>query len=77
MGRAALKSVRAATWIALFCGAGFVFVRLAFALVCWVGGHNWTEALFGYVASIAFGAAIGIESYMWFREWNPGSSKQS
>lgn len=64
-----INMARAAGWIAVLSGAGFVLVKLAFVLVCWVGGHDILEALVGAVAPIALGAAIGIESFLWLREW--------
>lgn len=69
MGRRAFNIARAVGWIVLFCGAGTLLVKLAFGLVCWIGGHDWIEALVGSVASVSFGGLIGIESYLWFRDW--------
>ena len=59
----------AACCIAVFSGAGFALVKFAFVLVCWIGGHDILEALVGAIAPIAYGAAIGIESYLWFSQW--------
>ncbi|TKT57429.1 hypothetical protein YA62_020795 [Agrobacterium sp. LC34] len=60
---------RAACWITLFSAAGFGLMKLAFAFVCWVGGHNLLEASVGAVASVALGVGIGIESFLWLRDW--------
>ncbi|MUO87127.1 hypothetical protein [Agrobacterium vitis] len=60
---------RAACWIAAFSAAGIGLMKLAFAFVCWAGGHNLLEASVGAVASVALGAGIGIESYLWLRDW--------
>ena len=63
------KIACAASWIAVFSVAGYAVVKLTLAVVCWVTGHDFLEAIVGSVASIALGAAIGIESFMWFRDW--------
>lgn len=64
-----MKLARAACWIAAFSVAGFAMVKLAFAVVCWMSGHDLLEAMVGAVASVTFGAAIGIESFLWLRDW--------
>ena len=69
MRRRIVNLAQATCWIALFAAAGFTLVKLGFGLVCWIGGHDWTEALYGYVASVVFGVAIGLESFLWLREW--------
>ncbi|CDM59858.1 hypothetical protein LPU83_pLPU83a_0017 (plasmid) [Rhizobium favelukesii] len=60
-------SLRTASWIVLFSAIGFGFVKLGFAVVCWVGGHNLFEAMFGFTTPFILGAAIGIESLFWLR----------
>ncbi|CDZ51630.1 hypothetical protein [Neorhizobium galegae] len=67
----------AVLWILAFSVAGFGIVKLAFMLVCVIGGHNLMEALFGLMASVVFGGVIGIESYLWFREWRLGRRGRS
>jgi len=75
--RRAIEKLRTACWIALFCAGGMMLVKLTFVAVCWIGGHNWTEALFGFVATMVLGGAVGVESYMWFRDRRLGRlSKQ-
>lgn len=55
--------------IAALSLAGFLAVKLAFMVVCWIGGHDILEAMFGFVAPCAFGIAIGIEAYLWLKDW--------
>lgn len=55
--------------IAVFSVAGFAVVRLAFALICWISGHDLFEAMVGLIAAATFGLAIGIEAYLWFKDW--------
>lgn len=55
--------------VALLSLAGFVVVRLIFEGVCWIMGHDMLAAVTGLVASIGFGGWIGIEAYLWIREW--------
>jgi len=64
-----MNIARAACWIAIFSAAGFAVVKLAFAFVCWLSGHDLMEAMVGAVASVSFGAVIGIESFLWLRDW--------
>lgn len=64
-----INIAQAACGIAVFSAVGFMLVKLGFVLVCWIGGHDILEALLGAVVPIALGAAIGIESFLWFREW--------
>jgi hypothetical protein len=47
-------------------------MKLAFALVCWIGGHDIFESMLGAVASIVLAPIIGIESFLRFREWRSG-----
>lgn len=61
--------LRAACWIAVFSAAGFGLMKLAFAFVCWAGGHDMLEASVGAVASVALGVGIGVESFLWLRDW--------
>jgi hypothetical protein len=61
--------VRAACWIAVFSVAGFGLMKLLFAFVCWAGGHDTFEASVGAVASVALGLGIGLESFLWLRDW--------
>ncbi|BCH62699.1 hypothetical protein RvVAT039_pl12530 (plasmid) [Agrobacterium vitis] len=44
-------------------------MKLTLAVVCWVTGHDLLEAIVGSVASIALGMAIGIETFLWLRDW--------
>jgi len=55
--------------IAIFSVAGFALVRLAFAFVCWINGHDLFEAMVGLLAATAFGLAIGIEAHLSFKDW--------
>jgi hypothetical protein len=55
--------------IAAFSLAGFVSVKIAFAVVCWGIGHDSFEAIAGLVASIGLGGWIGIEAYLSFTSW--------
>ena len=55
--------------IAAFSLVGFVFVKVAFAVVCWGIGHDSFEAIAGMVASIGLGGWIGIEAYLSFTSW--------
>ncbi|WP_312412345.1 hypothetical protein [Shinella sp.] len=71
------RASRAALWILAFSVVGFGIVKLAFMLVCVIGGHDLTEELFGFTASVVFGGLIGIESYLWFREWRLGRRGRS
>ncbi|WP_210217208.1 hypothetical protein, partial [Agrobacterium pusense] len=50
--------------ISAFSLAGFVSVKIAFAVVCWGIGHDSFEAIAGMVASIGLGGWIGIEAYL-------------
>ncbi|MGV1908558.1 MULTISPECIES: hypothetical protein [Agrobacterium] len=69
-----MKFASAASWIAVFSVAGYTVVKLTLAVVCWVTGHDLLEAIVGSVASIALGAAIGVESFLWLRDWLRGRS---
>ena len=64
-----MKFACAASCIAVFSVAGYTFVKLTLALVCWVTGHDLLEAIVGSIASIALGVAIGIETFLWLRDW--------
>jgi hypothetical protein len=64
-----MKFVGAACWITIFSVAGFALVKLAFGVVCWLNGHDLVEAMVGAVESVIFGIAIGIESFLWLRDW--------
>lgn len=55
--------------IVAFSLAGFVSVKIAFAVVCWGIGHDSFEAIAGMVASISLGGWIGIEAYLSFTSW--------
>ena len=35
----------------------------------WAGGHDMLEASVGAVASVALGVGIGVESFLWLRDW--------
>lgn len=63
-----VHTAKTACVIAVFCSGAFLFVKLAFAAVCWIGGHDSLEAMVGALASAAFGVLIGIEAFLWFRE---------
>lgn len=64
-----MNLARAACCIAVLSAAGFGLMKLTFAFVCWTGGHNLLEASVGAVASVALGAGLGIESFLWLRDW--------
>lgn len=68
-----INLVRAACWIGVFSAARFGLMKLAFTFVCWAGGHNLLEASVGAVASVALGASIGIECFLWLRERRMGN----
>ena len=55
--------------IVAFSLAGFVSVKIAFAVVCWGIGHDSFEAIAGIVSSIGLGGWIGIEAYLSFTSW--------
>ena len=55
--------------IVAFSLAGFVSVKIAFAVVCWGIGHDSFEAIAGSVSSIGLGGWIGIEAYLSFTSW--------
>lgn len=55
--------------IIAFSLVGFVIVKLAFEIVCWVIGHDMFEATIGLVASVGFGVWIGVEAFLWLRDW--------
>ena len=55
--------------ISAFSLAGFVSVKIAFAVVCWGIGHDSFEAIAGIVSSIGLGGWIGIEAYLSFTSW--------
>lgn len=40
----------------------YAIVSMAFALVCWLGGHNTTEAIYGGWASIVLPLVAGAEA---------------
>ncbi|CAN7740527.1 hypothetical protein [Neorhizobium sp. LjRoot104] len=42
---------------------------MIFELVCWTAGHDTLETMISLVASIGFGGWIGIEAYLWFKDW--------
>ncbi|PZU85463.1 MAG: hypothetical protein DI528_11890 [Shinella sp.] len=65
---------RTACWVAVFLTGGVLLVKLVFMLVCWIGGHNLFEALFGMTTPIILGTVIGIEAFLWFREWHHSGS---
>ena len=67
-----MKLARIVAWIAVFSAIGFALMKLAFALVCWIGGHDIFESMLGAVASIVLAPIIGIESFLRFREWRSG-----
>jgi hypothetical protein len=62
--------------IVTFSLAGFVLIKLAFKLVCWVAGHNSLEAMIGLVASIGFGGWIGLEGYYSLKDWRARAKPQ-
>lgn len=64
-----IKLARVAFWIAIFSAVGFAAMKLAFALVCWMSGHDIFESMLGALASIVLAPIIGIEFYLRFREW--------
>lgn len=60
---------KALALITVFSLVGFVVVRVIFELVCWTAGHDTLETMISLVASIGFGGWIGIEAYLWFKDW--------
>lgn len=44
-------------------------VKLGFILVCKLGGHNLLESIFSFTTPVILGAAIGIETFLRFRDW--------
>jgi hypothetical protein len=50
--------------IAAFSLAGFAIIRLLFAIVCRVTGHQSLADMVGVVASVTLGLAIGIEAHL-------------
>lgn len=64
-----LRFLKALGLILAFSLAGFVLIKLAFELVCWVAGHDSLEATIGLVASIGFGGWIGLEAFLSLRDW--------
>ena len=66
----------AAAWLAVFMVASFAIMKLVFAAVCWIAGHDPVEAAVGAIAPIVFGGLIGIEAYLWFRDWRTGMVRE-
>lgn len=71
-----LNLAKATCGIAVSSVIGFILMKLAFAAVCWINGHDMFESLLGMIGSIGFGMAIGVESYLWFRDWRMQRSRQ-
>lgn len=69
MNTRTMNLARAACWIVVFSGMGIALMKFAFAVVCWIGGHDIFESMLGMIGSIGFGVAIGVESFLWFRDW--------
>lgn len=67
-----MKLARVVFWIAIFSAIGFALMKLAFALVCWIGGHDIFESMLGALASIVLAPIIGIEFFLRFRDWQSG-----
>lgn len=59
----------AAAWIAVFATASFAILKLLFGTVCWVAGHDAVEAAAGAIVPVVFGVLIGVEAYLWFKDW--------
>ncbi|WP_312405401.1 hypothetical protein [Rhizobium sp.] len=64
-----IRLLKASGLIIVFSLMGFILIKLAFALVCWVIGHDMVEATIGLVASIGFGGWIGLEAFLSLRDW--------
>lgn len=67
----------AAGWIAVFTTASYAILRLLFGVVCWIAGHDPVEETAGTIAPVVFGALIGIEAYLWFKDWRGGVNRES
>nr|CAD6630034.1 hypothetical protein RKHAN_04128 [Rhizobium sp. Khangiran2] len=58
-----------AGWIAVFATASFAILKLIFGMVCWIAGHDPLETAVGAIAPVVFGILIGVEAYLWFKDW--------
>lgn len=67
----------AAGWIAVFTTASFTVLKLLFGAVCWVAGHDPVEAAVGLIAPVVFGGLIGLEAYLWFKNWRADNDRES
>lgn len=52
-------------------------MKLLFAAVCWIAGHDPVEAAVGLIAPIVFGGLIGLEAYLWFNTWRADTDQES
>lgn len=64
-----MRLIKAFALISGFVIAGFLAVKLVFVAICRFGGHYTLEDLVGFTTPLVLGTAIGIETFLWFREW--------
>lgn len=62
-----LAILKAASWIGLFCLLAYAGLKIVFMAICILGGHNSVEAMFSVTTPVILGAAIGMETFFWFR----------
>ncbi|MCR5942699.1 hypothetical protein FG152_18040 [Ochrobactrum sp. XJ1] len=71
-----VRASKALGLIFAFSLVGFGLIKLVFTFVCWGIGHDGFEAMIGMIASIGFGAWIGIEAYLSLKDWRSHRAPQ-
>lgn len=64
------RLARTAALLIGFSAIGFAALSVAFRGVCWIGGHNEMEAIWGATASVILSLAVGTEALLTWRSRN-------